>query len=466
MTRARQLLVAALAAAALAITAAPTSPPSADPGTFTWQKMFGAETVPLTDGTINVIKVVGDDIYVGGDFTNFAGIATADRIARWVGARQVWEGLAAFSAPDGGAAREGSITAGSVNAIEVSGNTIFVGGNFTVTTVDSEIHHNLAWFTIPDQRVNGYWQYDWHGFPGNGVHDDAVWNGQVNAILAYNNDLYVGGSFTNGYDSDNNDYLMLGRFSLCYTSEVSACSYTPPDVTVCGGVLVTCAVNPPNFWVPAGINELSGGPSLNNFVSSIAEDPDYGVLVTGNFISAGTGIGPNYLARFTDDGFWYSQGISTGTMYPTAVLNGELYAAGWEGAYRRTGFDAWEAMCHSSLVISSTHWKTITPISSSQVILASTGGISVCNPTTGAAIQLSTNPGVVASAMYNGDLIVAGDTRVGNLVGTGDSIARGVDVTNLPATNGDTRHGTDSIILMITLAALTALAGTQLLRRA
>lgn len=466
MISARQLLVAALAAATLVITAAPTPPPVLDPSTYTWQKMFGAETLPLSNGTVAVIKVVGDDIYVGGDFTNFAGIATADRIARWVGARQVWEGLAAFSALEGGSALDGSITAGSVNAIEVSGSTIFVGGNFTVTTANSETHHNLAWFTIPDQTFNGYWHYDWHGFPGNGVHNDAVWNGQVNTILAYNNALYVGGTFTDGYDGENNDYMMLGLFNLCFTGVVSACVNTLPDVTVCGGVTITCDVNPPNYWVPAGINALSGGPVLNSFVSSIAVDQDYGVLVTGNFVNAGTGTAPHYLARFTNDpgNDWIAQGISTGTMYPTAALNGQLYAAGWEGAYRRTGADAWEEICGSSLVITNTYWKTIAPISSALVILASSGGISGCNPTTGAAVQLSTNPGVVASALYKGDLIVVGEIAVGALVGTSDSIAR--YVLELPTTNRDTRGCVDAAVLLAALAALTALAGVQMRRSA
>jgi hypothetical protein len=36
----------------------------------------------------------------------------------------------------------------------------------------------------------------------------------------------------------------------------------------------------------------------------------------------------------------------------------------------------------------------------------------------------------------------------------------------LPATNGNSRQATDMVILLATLTALTALAGTQLLRRA
>jgi len=62
----------------------------------------------------------------------------------------------------------------------------------------------------------------------------------------------------------------------------------------------------------------------------------------------------------------------------------------------------------------------------------------------------------------------AGCHRVGAstiLAGGTDYIAVLGDVV-LPATNGNSRQATDMVILLTTLTALTALAGTQLLRRA
>ena len=65
-------------------------------------------------------------------------------------------------------------------------------------------------------------------------------------------------------------------------------------------------------------------------------------------------------------------------------------------------------------------------------------------------------------------MIVAGGVTLGGLGSVADYIAivRGVDFADLPSTNSDARHETDGMLLLITLAALTALAGTQLLRRA
>jgi hypothetical protein len=432
--------------------------------------MFGAETLPLSNGTVAVIKVVGDDIYVGGDFTNFAGIATADRIARWVGARQVWEGLAAFSALEGGSALDGSVTAGIVNAIEVSGSTVFVGGDFTVTTADNETHHNLAWFTIPDQTFNGYWHYDWHGFPGNGEHADAVWNGQVNAITEHFGALFVGGTFTDGFDHPRNDQLMVGFWGGCTTSVVAGCSASAPHVSACGGVTVACDAVPPNFWVYASTAGVGG------FVTSITEDLlDGGVLVAGDFNEANGVTGATFLARFDWQQIpdWFAQGTVAGTMYSTALLEGHLYAAGWEGAYRRTGTDAWVQICGEAMPLSGSHWTSIVPISPSLVILASatdtfpsTAGIYSCNPETGAAQQISTNAHVVTMAAYRGELIVGGTSNVGGLIGNSDAIARfATPVAPLPPTDRDVNRNTNTTLLLITLTALTALAGTQLLRR-
>jgi len=94
MTRARQLFVTALAAVALIVTAAPAAP-GPDLSEYAWEPMFGSETSPIANDSIFALKVVGDDLYVGGSFTDFAGIAAADRIARWSGADQEWQALEA-----------------------------------------------------------------------------------------------------------------------------------------------------------------------------------------------------------------------------------------------------------------------------------------------------------------------------------------------------------------------------------
>ena len=67
-----------------------------------------------------------------------------------------------------------------------------------------------------------------------------------------------------------------------------------------------------------------------------------------------------------------------------------------------------------------------------------------------------------ALAVHNGELIASGGTNVGSLGDTGSYVAR--YVAELPATNNDARRSTDTALLLITLAALTALAGVQIRR--
>lgn len=47
-----------------------------------WQRMGAG-----VDGTVRAIVVVGDDVYVGGEFSVAGGTVAASRLARWDGAR-------------------------------------------------------------------------------------------------------------------------------------------------------------------------------------------------------------------------------------------------------------------------------------------------------------------------------------------------------------------------------------------
>ena len=81
----------------------------------------------LGDGAIthnvHALTVAGTDLYVGGEFYDAAGIATADRIARWDGA--TWNAMGS-GGPDGGALNS------EVDALTVSasGTDLYVGGMF------------------------------------------------------------------------------------------------------------------------------------------------------------------------------------------------------------------------------------------------------------------------------------------------------------------------------------------------
>jgi len=464
MSTARQLLVAALAAATLAITAAPAAPAGPDLSAYSWKSIYGTGELPLSNGNIFAIKSVGNDLYLGGNFTNFAGIAAADRVVRWNGADEEWQALAPDDAVDG------PITAGSVKAIEVSGNTVYIGGDFTVTDYLSNPRQNLAWFTLPDPTFTGYWDYSWRGFDSAaGVGIDVIDNGSVNTIFADGRSgvLYVGGQFSNANGNPNADHLILGTSFSC-TTVLGACSAPPPRVTACGGVGITCTISAPNIWSPAGDNG-AGGPALSDFVSSVSAHPDGGVIVSGNFGAAGGIAGANSIAEYpgpyTSPNIWSAQsGVPSVTMYPTVNFEDTLYVAGWEGAYRRTSGNTWEEICSATLHIAGEQWTGLAVVSNSLVFVGSDSGLFACNPTTGSTTQVLDSGQVLRLGVHNGELIVTGGSLVGGLGEPSNFVVR--YAADLPPTNRDANRNTNATLLLITLAALTALAGVQIRRRA
>ena len=454
----RQLLVAALAAATLAITAAPAMPAGPNLSGYGWQAIYGTGDSALANGNIYAIKSVGPDLFLGGDFTDFAGINAADRLVRWNGTVLEWQAIGSVGEGDG------AITNGSVRAIEVSGNNIYIGGDFTVTDYLGNPRANLAWYTLPDPTFTGYWDFQWRGFDGL-THADAVWNGVVNTITEIGGFLYVGGEFTDGADNPENDNLMLGYHSFCFTDAVSACVAAAPDVTVCGGVTISCVINPPNLWQSPG-NNGAGTGALNGAVSSIMALQSGGAFVAGNFLDAAGNTGMSYVARYVPYGApeWNAVSGIPSTMWATASLGSGQYVAGWEGAYRYVSSTAWEEICPTALHQTGFIWTGIAAISDSLVFVAGADGrLQACNPNTGVATAVPGSTTSYRLANHRGDLLVTGSVNVGGLIGTGNFIARYTDL--LPPTNRDPRGGIETAVLLATLAALTALAGTQLLRR-
>ncbi|HWW00117.1 MAG TPA: hypothetical protein VNZ64_10520 [Candidatus Acidoferrum sp.] len=83
------------------------------------------------NSTVNAIAVSGSSVYIGGTFTNASGV-TANRIAMWDGAN--WNSLGTGSANG---------VSGTVQAIAINGTDVYVGGTFTNagTTVVRGIAH-------------------------------------------------------------------------------------------------------------------------------------------------------------------------------------------------------------------------------------------------------------------------------------------------------------------------------------
>ena len=135
-----------------------------------------------TGGAINdmvyALAYSGTDLYVGGAFTDAAGITWADSIARWDGAE--WYGFPGTTNWGGGGAVENT-----VGAIAVSDTDLYIGGAFTNVNTD-QADFVAKW-------DGSSWSALGSGSPNGG----ALYGGAgVYALAVIGTDVYVGGTFT------------------------------------------------------------------------------------------------------------------------------------------------------------------------------------------------------------------------------------------------------------------------------
>lgn len=154
-------------------------------GIARWSKakqVWEAVGDPVTGATITQINCMAfdanGDLYVGGKFTNLAGIAAADYIAKWNGSN--WSAL-------------GTGTDAPVKCLAINPDNgyLFIGGTFTLAG------------GVPNTIRIAYWNgASW-------VAMGAGLNGGVRALTFHaNGNLYVGGGFTDS-DSTNGDYVCI-----------------------------------------------------------------------------------------------------------------------------------------------------------------------------------------------------------------------------------------------------------------
>ncbi len=315
---------------------------------------------PLTDdglsGDVFSLAVVGDDLYVGGNFNSTSGGGTVNlnNIARYNTATNVWSAFVNNGVNN------------FVSDFAVFGNDLFVSGGFN-QTFDNAIglnyiaRYNLttnAWSPLGSEGMNnvvyalaisGGSLYAGGLFTATGdfsmplnriAHYDivaATWsplanitlNGRVNALEFSGGTLYVGGGFEVSsslrniarYDTATETWSGLGDNGLIggavYAFAVSdnqlfvggsfsgpygaAQGYNHPGFAryslADGGGFSEANGLPANSWLPVG---LHNGKALNGEVSAVAVDANGIIYVGGNFTATDDGsvTNLNRIARY------------------------------------------------------------------------------------------------------------------------------------------------------------------------
>ena len=194
-------------------------------------------TNDILNATVNAIAIDGSDLYVGGAFQNAAGIASADRVARWEGSTSTWETMG------------GSLNA-TVRALAVSGSDVYVGGDFTnadgIAAADYLARWNGSWHAVGSHNGNGSladhvnaiavdgakvyvgglftnadgiatadylarWDGAWNALGSNVAGTNGALSDQVYALLLVGRDLYTGGNFVNAAGIATADHLATWR---------------------------------------------------------------------------------------------------------------------------------------------------------------------------------------------------------------------------------------------------------------
>ena len=294
----------------------------AAPNDGQWQ-FFGGVRFGCNGPVHTQLWLPNNDLIVGGDFTA-CGDSDAQSIARWDG--QQWHAL-------------GGGVQGSVQALALWNNALYVGGRFRRVDTDKVTRH-LAKFE------NGVWS---PVFP----QEFNTSFGDVRALAVFDGQLYLGGGFSRIEGVDVNCLARwngnaLGAVVVDGINGVSNgsnfCRINALKADV-GGLLVggrfvqagsLSAFNIARFRIGAweslglGLGVPSEFPDVNDF-QRIATD----LYVTGKFQRAypdfETSVTVNHLARWDGQSWNAVAGgfpRSSDSGYALAELNGELYIAG------------------------------------------------------------------------------------------------------------------------------------------
>ncbi len=235
---------------------------------------------------VNAFAFIGSDLYVGGSFTDAAGIPEADFITKWSGS--TWSALGSDGAGNG-ALRQGTPGKGGyVRALAVAGIDLYVGGDFWEAGTDIAAGNVAKW----DGST-------WSALGNNGSGGPALAVYPVFALAFVGSDLYVGGQFTDVM----NDPMMayLARWDGSSWSAVGSNGSSGPAINT---IVYTLAVNGSNLYVGGAFTNAGG----------IAE-ADHVAKWSG---SAWSALGSNGAG----------DGALGGDAYGLAVSGADIYVAG------------------------------------------------------------------------------------------------------------------------------------------
>ena len=297
--------------------------------------------------TVYALAVSGTDLYVGGDFTDAGGIATADKVARWDGTS--WHALGSNAAHDDGALTIHNFFS-SVMAIAVSGTDVYVGGLFSdaagIANADSiAMWDGSSWSALGsngagDGAIGG--GVDSLAMAGTDLYVGGQFDNAAGNAFADNIAMWDGTSWSAlGSNPTHDDGAIAAPNPVENDYSVYALALIDGDLYVGGDFLVTAATPRADniamwdgtTWSAVGSNG-SGGAALNDVVSALAVSGT-DLYVGGEFTDAAGAPRADRVAMW-DGTSWSalgSNGAGGGALnnrvYALAVSGIDVYAGGY-----------------------------------------------------------------------------------------------------------------------------------------
>jgi hypothetical protein len=298
--------------------------------TNTWSRL-GTGSSNGVNGGVAALAVVGNEVYVGGFFTEAGGVS-ANNVARFNTQTNTWSTLGTGSSNG-----VSGVIGVTVTALAVVGNEVVVGGRFTEAGGVSAIRvarfntQTNTWSTLGTGSSNGV-------------------DGYVNALAVVGNEVFVGGDFTSAggvsannvarFNTQTNTWSSLGTGSSNGVNDyVYALAVVGNEVVVggeftsAGGVSANGVARfntQTNTWSSLGTGSSNGVSGVGVAALAVVGNE---VFVGGGFTSAG-GVSANNVARFnTQTNTWStlgtgsSNGVSS-TVRALAVVGNEVFVGG------------------------------------------------------------------------------------------------------------------------------------------
>jgi hypothetical protein len=299
--------------------------------TNTWSAL-GTGSSNGVSGDVFALAVVGNEVVVGGDFI-FAGGVSANRVARFNTQTNTWSSL--------GTGSSNGVNGGGVEALAVVGNEVYVGGNFT--SAGGVSANRVARFNTQTNTWSTLGTGSSNGVNGPFVFALAVVGSEVVVGGAFTSAGGVSANGVARFNTQTNTWSTLGTGSQNGVSGggVAALAVVGNEVYVgglfgsAGGVSANNVARfntQTNTWSSLGTGSSNGvnGP----FVFALAVVGNE-VYVGGNFTSAG-GVSANNVARFnTQTNTWSSLGTGSSNgvngpfVFALAVVGNEVFVGGF-----------------------------------------------------------------------------------------------------------------------------------------